>query len=255
MTNYAQTIHALIQQLSSDGWSCTHLTEIKIAHDAAVELFAGRMQSHGKPLLCHCAGVASVLALHDTPPALVAAGLLHNVYYAGDFADAHSGATTRRRREMQKRVGPDVEAYLFAFAGLDWKTARLPKICSTIRSDDILQRHALLLKLADLCEDLSSYGMLYRPNGAELLTGLAENDALLREIARRIGFEQIGLKLSELIREAGSAQFVGRLAAQGGPRFGTVVAPKSYRKRFSLRVLERLRRSSDRNHSRGIRSN
>jgi (p)ppGpp synthase/HD superfamily hydrolase len=243
MRTYAQTIHQLYQQLRTDTWSDAELIAVKVAHDVASDLFAGRMQSSGKPLLCHCVGTASILAAHGAPREVVAAGLLHNVYAAGDFGDGRKGATARRRHEMQSRVGRDIEQYLHGFARFRWKRTEFAQICAAIRPSDAFQRHVVLLRLADECEHLVDAGLLYRPNSRLRLQELVDGSALLLEIAKRIDNEQIGLELSELIQTAAVTPAMGDLATESTLLFGTVVVPRSYRKRFMLRVRNRLRRA------------
>jgi (p)ppGpp synthase/HD superfamily hydrolase len=116
--SYAQTISQLYRQLQQNGYSVTDMCRIRDAYELAVELFSGYFQSSGKLLIAHVVGTASILASLRLPVEVVAAGLLHNVYWNGDFGDGRRGITEARREQVRGVVGKEVEQYLARFATL-----------------------------------------------------------------------------------------------------------------------------------------
>lgn len=157
--------------MERQGYGLEALDLIRRAYGAAARLFAGRLQTSGRPFLCHLVGTASVLALFGREPDVVAAGLVHSVYRGVDLGDG-SAATASPRHPLIEAVGAPVEAYVF-------RAARTRRGYRTHRERaegmDRLDRDVLVILLADELEKLASRNLLYgaraedtrgRPSGA-----------------------------------------------------------------------------------------
>ena len=81
----AQTIVALLDQLSGLGYPQSAMEQIRDAYAIATELFATCFRASGRPLLAHLTGTGSVMAAFGANPALIAGAILHSAYALGQF--------------------------------------------------------------------------------------------------------------------------------------------------------------------------
>jgi len=101
MSPYAQTIVQLYRQLQDNSYSIAEMCRIRDAYELATELFAGRFTLTGRVFSAHSVRTASILSSLRLPVEIVAAGLLHNVYYGGDFGDGSRGISKAKREYMK----------------------------------------------------------------------------------------------------------------------------------------------------------
>jgi hypothetical protein len=116
------------------------------------ELVAGGYRATGRPFYNHMIGVASLTALDSRDINLISAALLHSIYELGRFPGWPFPPNLQRRRKLVvARVGVDVEGLVDGFHRADWRQYLAPQDLSAISDRE---RSLLLLKLADILEDL-----------------------------------------------------------------------------------------------------
>lgn len=162
----AQTNVQLFNQLRALGWSAADLATVNRAYEETVRHYAGYFQADGKPFVCHCVGVAGILAHLGFPVAMVAAGMLHNVYGNGDFGDGRDDSTaTARRRQVRAAVGEETEALVFRFREFRITEATIDRFLAVLPRLDATERALLVMDLADFLEKVADLGALYMADG------------------------------------------------------------------------------------------
>src|SRR5262249_46303721 len=154
MQSYAQTNLQLFNQLRSEGYSSADLDLVRNAYQLAMLLFSGCFQPSGKPFIAHVVGTASILASLRLPGAVVAAGLLHNVYEQGDFGIARRNTSLGKRRKIRQLLGSEVEDYVAKFSAFHWRSPRAQLALNNPARLRLVDRHVLSLRLADHLEHL-----------------------------------------------------------------------------------------------------
>lgn len=225
---YAQTNLQLYAQLVALGFDEAALRLTRTAYDRAAALFSARLRFSGKPFVAHLVGTASIVAAHGGDVRLVAAALLHAAYEQGDFGTHGRGPRPERREELRGAVGDAVESLVARYDAFDFAAAAF--------SD--ADRDVLLLRAANEMEDALDLGVLYaaaprRKRALEAIGKAAEAAAFLGRAA-----------LEAEIRAALTALQTTSLPAplSGDRNDSPLVAPRSYRRRLSLRLRERLAR-------------
>jgi (p)ppGpp synthase/HD superfamily hydrolase len=230
--HYAQTILQLYSQLERLQWSEADVSLVRRAYGLAAVLFSGQYAGSGKPHLCHDVGTASVLASMGTSSATVAAGLLHNAYYNGDFGDGTRGVTAARRAEIVSAVGVEVEERIGRFATLVWTVDGVERLRDSLAQLDAVTKDAVLLRLADHVDHHSDRGIAYRRDRREQRSFDRGATPLLVEIASYLGYGE----LSELIKRQEEAGAALPLAIGTDIHVPSgVIAPRSFRRRLLLR--------------------
>jgi (p)ppGpp synthase/HD superfamily hydrolase len=236
MYSYAQTNIQLFNELPLDVYTSAELRRLRSAYDLSASLVPGHFQASGKPLLSHFVGVASILNWLGAPPPLVTAGLLHAVYTLADFGDGHRGISDAKRRVVRNAVGDEVEAYVARYATMPWGPTEIAGVHARLGSLDGLDRDIVLLRLADHLEHQLDHNVFYHGN-----VGRREYMTARRDVLVAIAEKLNGSKLADELRRAharGSGAAVPP-ELRGGHR-AFLIAPRSYRRRFELRVRERL---------------
>jgi len=235
--SYAQTNIQLFNQLRRDGYSKPDRDFIRDAYELAMALFTGRFQPSGKPFIAHVVGTASILASLHLPIAVVAAGLLHNVYNAGDFGGGRNGISKARRRKIRNALGPEVETYISKFPALYWE----PKTTQIARHDpdklDATDRAVLLILFAEHLEHLLDLDILYYDDRAGRF--FIEHGKMAGEIAQALGVPRLAVELREAIRETESSEALAWSPEHRVRKDSFVVVPRSCRKRFSAALRGR----------------
>jgi (p)ppGpp synthase/HD superfamily hydrolase len=230
MTTYAQTILQLYDQLKRDGYSSDEMTVIHNVYEISMSLFSGRFQPSGKGFMSHGVGTASILASLRLPVQVVAAGLIHNVYWVGDFGDGNIGISKAKREKIRRIVGKEIEEYVNGFAARKWNKQTLTVIRDTIDTLDPLDRNVLLIELADQLEFHLDLGVLYCGEARQkLIEGLRP---IILEIADRLGFPILASELARLFKETASTEIPVKIRTNN--TWGFVIAPKSYCKRLTI---------------------
>jgi gluconolactonase len=231
MYPYAQTNLQLYNQLKRESYSSDDLNFVRDAYELATVLFAGRFQPSGKTFVAHVVGTASILASLKLPAPIVAAGLLHNVFNAGDFGDGRKGVSAARRGQITALLGPEVAEYTARFATLYWESPIMQIARNNPNALSSIDRHVLLIELSDHLEHFLDLDILYY--SAPMRRSYLSNGAVGAEIAEKLGYDGLAETLRETIRQNESAELaVGTTQPLKHAAF--VLVPRSCRKRAAL---------------------
>lgn len=230
MLTYAQTILQLYNQLQREGYSNAEMILIRNVYELSMSLFSGRFQPSGKTFISHGVGTASTLGSMHLPVQVVAAGLIHNVYWVGDFGDGIRGISKAKRKDIERTVGKEVEEYVYRFAGQRWNKHTLTFFRDTIDTLDPVDRDVLLIELADQLELHLDVGVLYCAEARQKLTESIR--PVILEIADKLGFTILASELVRVLKETASTDIPAEIRTNN--TWGFVIAPKSYRKRLTV---------------------
>jgi gluconolactonase len=249
MHSYAQTNLQLFNQLRTDGYSSPDLDLVYDAYQLAMSLFSGRFQPSGKPFIAHVVGTASILASLRLPGAVVASGLLHNVYEHGDFGTARRNASGVKRRNIKRLLGSELEDYVAKFPLFGWKSATAQLALSDPSRLGVVDRHVLSLRLADYLEHLLDLDLLYYGSSARRY--YMGNATVAIALADAFELRALAAEIKEAIRQTNSTELPVNLPA-GKIRDGSfVIAPRSCRKRFFITLGENLVHITHQSHFTG----
>jgi gluconolactonase len=201
-------------------------------------LFTGRFLPSGKSFIAHVVGTASILASLRLPAPVVAAGLLHNVYNAGDFGGGRSGITKARRRKMRRALDPEVETYAARFPKLHWKSQTVQLAREDPNKLDSIDRNTLLILCADHFEHLLDCDLLYYDKTPA--RRYIDDSKIAAEIAERLGLSQLATEMREGIRKTEFGEPPVTPPAHRARNQAFVIAPESCRKRISVALRQNL---------------
>jgi (p)ppGpp synthase/HD superfamily hydrolase len=238
MFPYAQTNIQLFNQLRHAGYSQTELSLIRDAYELAMELFTCRFLPSGKSFMAHVVGTASILASLHLPATVVAAGLLHNIYFAGDFGDARYGISTARRRKMRRALGPEFETYAARFPKLYWQSQTVQLAREDPNKLDSIDRTSLLILFADHLEHLVDCDVLYYDETTA--RHYMDNGKIAAEIAANLGLSQLATEMREAIRKAEFAELPVTPPKRRARKEAFVIAPESCRRRIYVALRQNL---------------
>jgi gluconolactonase len=238
MYPYAQTNIQLFNQLRQAGYLQTELSLVRDAYELAMELFTGRFQPSGKSFMAHVVGTASIVASLHLPATVVAAGLLHNVYYAGDFGDGRHAISTARRRKIRRALGPEVDTYAARLPKFHWKSQTVQLAREDPDKLDSIDRNCLLIEFADHLEHLVDCDLLYYDKTTA--RNYMDNSKIAAEIAERLGFSQLATEMREAIRKTEFAELPVTPPAHRARNGAFVIIPESCRRRISVALRQRL---------------
>ncbi len=216
-TTYAQTNLQLFNQLQQEGYSNAELKLVHTAYELAMRLYTGHFIGSVRTQIAHVVGTASILGSLHASTAVVAAGLIHNVYQNGDFGNGQRGGSNAKRKQIRQALGEEVEAYVYRFPSLRLAPPTISRLSSSFEMLDQIDCNVLLIILAEQLE--------HRLN----LEYLTQNDRTKIEMAEKLGFPVLAAGFRRPI-----AEDLGRFVNPTGEKRGYVIAPKSYRKRFCL---------------------
>lgn len=230
MHSYAQTNIQLFNQLLRQGYGAADLRSVVAAYDLAGMLVTGRFRASGKTFIAHLVGTASILGSLQTSSALVAAGLLHAVYQAGDFGDDRPGVSDAKRQFVRSAVGNQIEEYVYRYDALKWHDQSIRSQVEALDGMTEVERHIVLIRLANELEEHLDLGMLYC--GAQRLTGTSANHRcrLLVKLAEKLGFPTLARELTSAFAETASATLPPELRRSDARNSSYVVAPRSYQR-------------------------
>jgi (p)ppGpp synthase/HD superfamily hydrolase len=231
---YARTNIQLYEQLRADDRSSSDLAVVHVAYRTASQLFAGRFQASGRDYLAHVVGVASILATLRLPIPIVAAGVVHNAYRTGDFGPARSGILDAQRQFLRRRVGDEVESYVSGFRAHPLNRRAIEVALAEPGRVSAIERMVLLIRLADVLEQLLDLGVLYRGNAEKWRARIRRDGSLMTDVARILGFPGLASELDRAFEETLSSELPPELVAPDGPSDGFVIVPRSYKRRWSL---------------------
>jgi gluconolactonase len=238
MQSYAQTNIQLFNQLRREGYSNTDLSFIRDAYELAMVLFSGRFQPSGKSFIAHVVGTASILASLRLPTPIVAVGLLHNVYLAGDFGDGRHSITTTRREKIRRVLGREAEEYVARFPSLNWKSPTIQRARNNPEKLDSADRNVLLILMADHLEHLLNLDLLYYQD--RVRRSYLRNCTLAVETAQSLGLTALAAEVKQGIQETESAELPVEFPVERIAGAAFVIVPKSCRKRLSVTLRQTL---------------
>jgi hypothetical protein len=237
---YAETNIQLYKQMREAGYSSRTVTRVHETYELALRLFAGQFQVHGKTVIAHIVGTASILVSLRVPPTVIVAALLHNAYWGGDFGDGKSGITGARRRFLRCRFGDEVEGCLAGFAQLQIHTQTASTLLANVDAMSETDRRIALLYLADNLEHNGGAGVLYYGEAQRSLYLDSEKDRWA-DLASALGFQTLADQLALVHRRNSATQLPWALTGKS-PRTSTLtLVPRRTRKRLPLVVREIVR--------------
>ncbi len=225
---YAQTNIQLYSQLLSSGYKRDELGRVHAAYTLASVLFAGRFQPSGKTFISHGVGTASILAANKLNADIVCAGLLHNVYDRGDFANRAHGLSSSKRKDIKRHVGPAVESCLAQFAALPWSA---DGFASLVNSNDLPAglRQGLILRAADELEHLLDFDVHFFNDQCSRY--YLDNAPLYIHLCRKLEVPELGDEIkrwSDLTRSSNPPPDCCR---QADKKNSYIIVPDSYRRK------------------------
>lgn len=231
---YAQNILQLHTQLREAAVSQADQEYLAAAHRLASELFSGQTRGSGKPFLEHLVATASILAACRASMPLVAAGMLHAAYEAGDFGVGLTRRHRDKRAEVTQRVGPEAEDYLERYFRLRWTDDRIRASGDNAASLPAREQHVLLMRLANELEEYADCGIQFCANAADRLARMKARGPHLINAARAIGQPALASELCRVIDE--NAATVIPASLRGPTNFSHIRPPRSYTRRWSARI-------------------
>ena len=238
MERIAQTNIQLYNQLRERGLTLDELALVHRAYEFSASIYSGYYQADGKPFASHCVGVASILAHLDRSAAIVAAGLVHNVYGNGDFGDGrHYAVTDARRRLAREALGSEVEGLIYRFHRRfrdEWPT--LADLRARLDGMDAIDRDLVLIELADGLEKYVDGGVGYYGDGDWGDEGVALHTDQMKDIAGRLGQPQLVEMIAALIEDAPAADtaVLAALRPSDGRKYLELSVPRSCRRRIEV---------------------
>jgi guanosine-3',5'-bis(diphosphate) 3'-pyrophosphohydrolase len=229
MRSYAQTNLQLLNQLQREGYSNTELGLICKAYELALHLYAGLYRASGKSALTHGVGTASILGSLHLPADVVAAGLIHNVYGAGDFGDGCQEISEAKRKQVRQAVGRTVEECVYRFPIL---RPNLLAIGERLDALGPIDRHVVLLHLAETLEKHLEFDILYDGDVKRRREEITQNGLHLVAMTEKLGFPTLAAELEEALRETASTEIPEQLRRLTGWNSSFRIAPRSYRRRL-----------------------
>ncbi len=232
--HYAQTNIQLFKELMNLGYSTGELVLIKSAYELARNLLTGKYFASSRAFIDHAVGTASILASLRLSADVVAAGLLHNIYREGDFGfGAKNHISDSKRKKVISIVGRQVEKYISKYLELPWYK-NLPAICANLDKLDKIDRDVVLIKLANELEHILDFEHLYFPDADKHLKRINHNCPIMIEIAEKMGLEKLADEIRTAFRQFADADLPLELLSSNFRNTYFVLAPLSYRKRYSV---------------------
>ena len=234
MHSYAQTNIQLFNQLRRQGYSNEEIGCVRNAHELAMHLFTGLYRPSGDTFISHLVGTASILASLHTPINIVTAGLLHAAYIHGDFGIIGLRLMSgKKRQKIRDVVGDAVEDYIARYTSLKWSSKAISEIGDRLDNLDQVDRHVLLIRLANELEDSLNCGVLYCSDADKRKQYIERCGQDMVEIADRLGFPALASELSRVFKEVTSTEIQGELLIRSGRDRAYLIAPRSYHMRLS----------------------
>ncbi len=235
---YAQTNIQLFSQLSRAGYSGADLELVRDAYELAMVLFSGRFQPSGKIFIAHVVGTAGILASLRLPAPVVAAGLLHNVYEHGDFGSIRPGVSLKMRRRINRLLGSEVEEVIAIFPMLHWNSSTVQLALADPDKLPSIDRHVLILRLADYLEHLLDLDLLYYSDTVRRYYMGIGHTAVAT--AQKLGLSRLAGEITQALESIELAELTVDPVGHKHHDASFVVAPQSCRKRLYLKAAENI---------------
>jgi (p)ppGpp synthase/HD superfamily hydrolase len=201
---YSHTNIQLFDQLIRQGYSTKEIGTVLYSYELSVHLFTGRFQPSGNVFISHTVRTASILAGLQAPAEVIAAGLIHSVYWTGDFGDAGTGISDSKRNLIRQAVGEAVEEYVYRYCVLPWNIQSIPILRNRIDELGLDERNVILMKLANDLEHHLDGELLYY--GYKERQRLIQQGDIMVDLAQKLGFPKLADDLSRVVKKSASAE-------------------------------------------------
>lgn len=243
MHSYAQTNVQLFNQLRCEGYSEKDRERVREAYEFAMRLFTGLFLPSGKTFIDHLVGTASILASLRVSVELVAAGLIHAAYLHGNFGGIRKGISENKRQQVRNAVGEEVEEYVARYDRMVWHPQTIPVLRDTLDELGPIDRHVLLMHLANELEHNLDLGALYFVAREGWYQRFIEGDGpIMMDMAEKLGFPSLSTEMATAFGNITSAQIPMEPRMRGIQPAAYLVRPKSYRERFWVVYLSKAHR-------------
>lgn len=236
----AQTNLQLYNQLIAAGYSDEDFATVRNAYEYGIELFTGRIAASRKVFLEHGVGSASVLVQIGEPAMMVAAGMLHNIFWNGVWEHGVRGITEKKRAEVRRRLGDDIMPCLEQFHTLRWNEETVADLLANFDELDQAMYQTILLRLADHIDHLADAGLAYSTDAAAKVQRAQIMLEPMVGLAQKLGHPELGDEMRALTALSANMKVPSALQGKGQQRLSTVTAPRTHRLSPIARVRQTL---------------
>jgi hypothetical protein len=231
---YAQNILQFHAELRAAGASADEHASVASAHRLASEIFAGQTRGSGKPFIEHLVGTASILAAFDARLPVVAAGLLHAAYDAGDFGLGLTRRHPHRKAELTRAIGAEAEGLVERYHALRWNPATIGDLASRATTLADRERPIVFIRLANELEEHLDCGIQFCANRDERLQRMQALGPHFISLALAIGQPALAGELQRVFAENRAEGIPPEIRGRTGHSF--LQRPRSYRRRWPSAV-------------------
>lgn len=236
----AQTNLQLYNQMQAAGYPDEDLATVRNAYEYGLEIFTGKVLTSSKVFVEHGIGAASVLAQIGEPASMVAAGILHNIFWNGVWEDGTMGITAAKREDVRRRLGDEILPSLERFHTLRWNAATAKELLARFDELDQATYQTILLRLADHVDHLTDGGIAYSPNAEARIAEAKDRLEPCVALAEKLGYPELGAEIRALTERAAALKVPAPLRATTDMRFAWLVAPRSHRMKYTTRIRQAL---------------
>jgi hypothetical protein len=249
--SYALTYPQLVAQARADGADADTLRALRSSYETCQRVFDGFHRGCGEPFECHMVRVASIVMTEGLPLTVTKAALVHSAYDVHRYDDSTRRAPrAAHRRYLQRAVGTEAEALVWAFAQIDDWPRGVKAHLDALPESTELDRWVLSLYVINELANHLDLGKAYRA-GWPFRERLVDHGDDILALTRALGFPVIADELDLLFRE----HLEDEIPAEAAGRRRPYEMPR--RRRWQRRPVEqaafRLRRSVRRNRRRVAR--
>jgi hypothetical protein len=163
MPELAQTNVQLIREVIGAGWSDDELVRLRRAYELAMWAYSGQYRGDGRTQIAHHVGTASALVSTGERPALATAGLVHSLYFFGEFGSGRRGADPAKRARVERALGPEIEQLLDAYPQIKWSAASVARMTATAHDAPPIERDLVALRVANAVDEFAVYALRLAP--------------------------------------------------------------------------------------------
>jgi hypothetical protein len=228
----AQTNTQLYRQLTDAGFAQPDLVRIRDAYELAAELFTGRFRNSHRPFLAHVVGTASLVAVADGRPTMVAAALVHAAYTRGDWGPGTPPTSPEAREAVRDRVGTEVEALVHTYAEIPGRhRGEAEWAAGMVRAGSSQALDVIVLRLANDIDELQDQRADREP--PRIIPVLAD-------AAVKLGGAEVSGRLMAAFDATRALAVPPALRLEPYPR--NILLPRSARVAWRVRVRRAIRR-------------
>ncbi|MFN8024883.1 MAG: hypothetical protein U0W40_00580 [Acidimicrobiia bacterium] len=232
----AQTNVQLLGEVLAHDWSDDDLRTLRSAYELAIWAFSGQYRANGKTQIAHHVGTASALLQTGARPALVTAGLVHSLYFLGEFGTGRLAVEDQKRARVRAAVGAEIEAMVLAYTDLPWSQASIRELLETPAAASAVLRDAIAMRVANEVDEFADAAMRWcAPHHALDIVG-QEGAELVATLATAYDQSALGELLRECCATGLTAPVADLLVSTAD---NTVfVPPASYRRRLHIALQD-----------------